>query len=137
MQLSDAEWKVMNVIWRKHPASTRDVLERLEGQPRWAYTTVKTLLTRLVDKGVLELSKRGNTSLFAPLVTRSAARRLALQSLVNKAFDGAFAPLVQFLMADERLSARDRAEIEQMIARQPSADASNPTMREAQHDRDA
>lgn len=115
MHLSKAEWKVMNVVWEHHPACARDVLEHLEGDSDWAYTTVKTFLTRLAEKGALHTEKRGNTLYFTPLLTRAQARKSAVGSLVNKAFDGAFGPLLHFLLDDEQLSEKDRATIEALI----------------------
>src|SRR5262245_45157905 len=102
MRLTDAEWVVMTALWGRSPASVRDVLERLPPGTSWAYTTVKTLLTRLVEKGAVHARKRANTSLFEPLVTRQQARRSALRSLLNRAFEGTFGALFQHLLAEER-----------------------------------
>ncbi|MEM7587331.1 MAG: BlaI/MecI/CopY family transcriptional regulator [Acidobacteriota bacterium] len=115
MRLSDAEWKVMNVVWEHHPAAVREVLERLGSETSWAYSTVKTMLGRLVDKGALAVHKKGNTSLFEPLVSRHEARRSALRTLAERAFGGAFGSLVQHLLADDRLSAEERAELRSML----------------------
>ena len=115
MKLSDAEWTVMNAVWESSPATARDVLEHCEAETSWAYTTVKTLLARLVDKGALAERKRANTSMYEPRVTRTAARRSALRSLLDKAFDGAFGPLLQHMVSDEKLSKRDRTELTTML----------------------
>lgn len=63
MKLSDTEWTVMHVLWKRSPASVRDVLEAVEADTGWAYTTVKTILGRLAEKGVVAVRKRANTSL--------------------------------------------------------------------------
>jgi BlaI family penicillinase repressor len=115
MKLSDAEWTVMNAVWERSPASVRDVLERIGGETGWAYTTVKTILERLVEKGALSASKRANASLFEPRVTQRQARRSAVRSLVEKAFDGTFGSLLTHLVAEEKLSARDRHKLAEML----------------------
>ena len=115
MQLSDDEWKVMNAVWRRDPTSARGVLEHLEGEASWAYTTVKTIMSRLVDKGVLKVRKRANTSIYEPLLTRNQARTSALKALVDRAFDGAVAPMMAFLVEDEQLSSRDRAQLQRLL----------------------
>ena len=115
MRLSDAEWKVMTAVWTSHPAAVRDVLEALPADTGWAYSTVKTMLARLVDKGALAMSKRGNTSLFEPLISRQEARRSAVRSLAEKAFGGAFGSLVHHLLDEEKLSGRERAELREML----------------------
>ena len=115
MQLSEAEWKVMNCVWMRSPRSARDVLEELEDQTSWAYTTVKTMMTRLVEKGALSVRKRANTGLYEPRVTQTEARRSAVTNLLNRAFDGAFGPLLEFLTHDEKLSPKDRAALRRML----------------------
>jgi BlaI family penicillinase repressor len=116
VKLSDAEWTVMSVVWRDAPVSARDVLEAVSHETGWAYTTVKTLLARLVEKGVLRTRKRANTNLFEPLISREQARKSALRSLVERAFDGTFGSLVQHMIATERLSDSDRRRLAAMLA---------------------
>lgn len=115
VKLSDAEWTVMNAVWAGSPASARDVLERVEAETGWAYSTVKTLLARLVEKGAVAERKRANTSLYEPLVTRQQARRSAVRALLDTAFDGAFGSLMQHMVADEKLSKRERDNLAEML----------------------
>lgn len=115
MRLTDSEWIVMNALWRETPASVREVLERIEPQTGWAYTTVKTMLTRLAEKGLVHTSRRGNAILFEPAISREQARRSALRSLLDKAFDGAFGSLLQHLLAEERLSPRDKQKLADLL----------------------
>jgi BlaI family transcriptional regulator, penicillinase repressor len=108
MKLTDAEWTLMNSLWRKHPATAREIAESLPKNRDWAYTTIKTMLDRLVEKGALSESKKGIASVYTPLATKRAARAVALKTLVNHAFDGAFGPLVHFLIEDKKLSPREK-----------------------------
>jgi BlaI family transcriptional regulator, penicillinase repressor len=108
MKLTDAEWILMNALWKNHPATARQVADSLPQEVAWAYTTVKTMLDRLVEKGTLSESKRGSLSLYSPVMPKRTAQASALKALVNHAFDGAFGPLVHFLIEDKKLSARDR-----------------------------
>ena len=116
MHLSETEWRVMTVVWARQPASVRDVLESLEDDTGWAYSTVKTILTRLAEKGALSVRKRANTSLYAALISQREARRSALRSLIDRAFDGTFGSLVHHVLDEERLSNKDRAEIRALLA---------------------
>lgn len=108
MNLTEAEWKVMKAVWQRIPASARDVLEVTEPETSWAYSTVKTILDRLVEKGALKSRLRANTLLYEPVLSREQARRSAIRSLAEKAFDGAIGPLMQFMLAEEELTDRDR-----------------------------
>ena len=87
MKLTESEWQIMNVLWEHHPASARDLTERLPEENSWAYTTIKTMLSRLVAKTAVSERKKGNTSIYEPLVTRQKARRSALAALMNQAFE--------------------------------------------------
>lgn len=116
MRLSDAEWAVMQAVWIEAPASARDVLERVEDERGWAYTTVKTLLARLVEKGALVEKKRANTSYYEPAVTRDEARRAAVGGLLERAFGGSFGELVAHMVKFEKLSKRDRTELAKRLA---------------------
>ena len=111
MKLTEAEWLIMNALWRKHPATAREIADRLPPGVNWAYTTIKTMLTRLVEKKALAERKRRNASIYEPLVSKQKARLNAIKSLADQAFDGAFGPLMHFLLEEEKLSARQRKEL--------------------------
>jgi len=113
--LSDAEWRVMNCVWDQAPVTARQVLDEVSTATGWAYTTVKTLLARLVEKGVLKATMRDHTSVYTPRLTRRRARRAAARDLLDKAFDGALGPLVHSLLEEQRLSAKERAELRRML----------------------
>lgn len=115
MKLSEAEWQIMNALWQKNPASARELSEHLPGDTNWAYTTLKTMLTRLVNKNVIKERKRGNTSIYEPLVSRNKARGTALKSLMNQAFDGAIGPLMHFLVEEEKMTKKQREQLIQLL----------------------
>ena len=102
-------------LWEKHPATAREIALRLPRGVNWAYTTIKTMLTRLVEKKAIKEQKNGNTSIYDPLVTRNKARRNALKSLVNQAFGGAFGPLMHFLLEEQNLSEKQRSELVRLL----------------------
>jgi len=117
MKLTEAEWLIMNALWDKYPATARDIAKRLPEGVNWAYTTIKTMLARLVGKKAVSQSKKGNTSVYEPILSRQKARRSALRMLANQAFDGAFGPLMHFLLEDQKLTARQRKELIEILAK--------------------
>ena len=116
MKLTEPEWLIMNALWDKHPAKARDVVERLPSAVNWAYTTVKTMLDRLVEKKAVGKNKRGNIGLYEPLVSRRQARRTAMRIMLDQAFDGAFGPMMHFLVEDEKMSASQRKELIKILS---------------------
>jgi BlaI family penicillinase repressor len=111
MKLSKTEWQIMNVLWQENPATARELMERLPSRVNWAYTTVKTMLNRLVDKKALSEYKQGNTSFYKPLISQRKAQSNAFKSLLDQAFNGATGPLVHFLIEERKLSEKQRQEI--------------------------
>ncbi len=115
MKLTEAEWQIMNALWQRHPATAREIMGRLPVGVNWAYTTIKTMLTRLVEKKAVSEAKQGNTSLYEPLVSQRKARLSAFRSLLDQAFDGAVGPLVHFIAEEEQLPAKEKEELRRIL----------------------
>lgn len=126
--LSDAEWKVMNAVWARHGAvSGRDVHAALADDTGWAYTTVKTMLDRLVEKGTLAAVKEHNVTQYRSKLPRQRAVTAAVRALADRAFGGAVAPLAHHVVGLKKLSARDRAELRRMLETEDSPDSDEGT----------
>jgi predicted transcriptional regulator len=106
-QPSDAEWKVLNALWRKHPANARELLALVRDQG-WAYTTLKTMLGRMQEKGFVRAEMRGQTSWYEPALERGAAQRNAVRRLVERVFEGSPAPLLAHLAEGRRAGPAER-----------------------------
>ena len=111
MKLSDAEWLIMNALWKRYPATAREIAENLPGENQWAYTTIKTLLARLAAKNAVSEHKRGNTSVYEPIVSKKKARRTALRAFLDQAFGGTVEPLLNFLAEERKLSDKQRKDL--------------------------
>ena len=121
MLLTDTEWKVMNAVWRHEGSvSARDILTEVEPDTGWAYTTVKTMMDRLVEKGVLAVDRSSQKGAYRALIPRRRALHAAARGLADKAFEGGMAPLVHFLIRSENLSPAERAELRRMLAESES-----------------
>jgi predicted transcriptional regulator len=118
-QPSDAEWKVLHALWRRGKATSRELLEELAAE-NWAYTTLKTMLTRMEEKGFVRSKPLGNAAQYEPLLARGEAQRSALRTLIERVFEGAAGPLLAHLAEEERLSAVERAELEQKLRVSPT-----------------
>ena len=115
MRLTKSEWQIMNALWESHPATAREVEERLPETVSWAYTTIKTMLTRLAAKNAVSERKRGNTSVYTPRLSRKAAQRSALGALFDRVLNGALEPLAHFLIEERKLSAEERRRLIEML----------------------
>ena len=114
-ELFDSEWSILQVVWELEPCAAPTVQEALEKDKGWAYTTVKTMMDRMVKKGLLKAEKIRNLYLYRSAVTRSQAQRGEIARTLKRAFDGTFTPMMQFLIENEELSDEEYLKLEKMI----------------------
>ena len=91
------ELECLKALWRLGDGSVKDVRGVLTEQRNLAYTTVMTVLDRLVKRGSVKRRKDGRSFVYTPLVGRDLLRRLAVQDLVDTFFDGSEHELLAFL----------------------------------------
>ena len=114
-RISDAEHAVMEALWLRSPQSAAEVCEQVAAARGWSMPTVKTLLARLVAKGVLGTQAEGRRFLYTPLIERSAYLGTESRRLVDRLFGGRAAPLFAHLAASEQLSDEDITEIARLL----------------------
>jgi predicted transcriptional regulator len=112
--LTDAELRLMDVIWQKRSASAAEVLDALPDADL-AYTTVLNTLRILEAKGYLRHTKDGKAFVYHPIVERQEASRTALHYLVSRFFGNSPRLLVSNLIEDEQLSKHDLRRLKQLI----------------------
>lgn len=117
MQITDAELEVMQVLWQAPGLGAADVHDRLPDGRDWSLQTVKTLLSRLAEKGALETRKQGRRFLYTPAIAREDYEKRAAGAFVDKVLSGRAAPLVAHLADTRGLSEEDIAELESLIER--------------------
>lgn len=117
IQISDAEWEIMKILWQTPGLSANEVAEGLADARQWHLKTVRTLLDRLLKKGALEATSVERLYRYTPLVTREECVGQASSSFLEKVFDGAFTPMVAHFVKHSPLSKKDRAELERILAK--------------------
>ena len=86
--ISDAEWQVMEAAWSLGEAPAAAIIEKLAKSTAWNHRTIRTLLGRLVEKGVLEKRGQGAGSVYRALVPRRARVRSEGRSFLKRMFQG-------------------------------------------------
>lgn len=114
-RISEAELAVMDVLWADSPLTAMDVATRIDPARGWSDRTVKTMLGRLLTKGVLAHVEDGRRYLYRPLVARDAYVTTESRRLVDRLFGGRAAPLVAHLAETQALTAADIAELEALV----------------------
>jgi BlaI family penicillinase repressor len=119
-ELTEGEWAIMQAVWENQPCAAPTVQELLQRQKGWHYSTVKTIMDRMVTKGLLSAEKIRNLTLYRSAVTRKQAQKGEIMRAVKRAFDGALTPMMQFLVDTNQLSQEQLRELEVLIRRKRS-----------------
>ena len=115
IELTEAEWAIMKVVWRNEPCAAGTVQEILAKSKDRAYSTVKTTMDRMVEKGFLEIEKIRNLQLFRSCISEVDAKRGEFRKMLKRAFDGALTPMMQFLIEHEGLSKAESAQLRKIV----------------------
>lgn len=121
-QISDAEWEVMKVLWESSPRTAAEVVEALCEPMQWHPKTVKTLLGRLVKKGVLRYREEGNRYLYRPAFPRDRYIEEESRSFVDRVFGGDATPMLVHFVETMKLSDSDLEELREVLERKKKED---------------
>ncbi len=120
-KITDAEWKVMHVVWNHQRISANDVIAEVVPETGWSPNTVRTLLIRLVDKGILHVAKeRGKekeyiNSVYTPLFTREECEAAHGRSFLERVFAGDTSRLLAHFVKDGDLTPEQIKELKKQL----------------------
>ena len=122
-RLGETEMEVLQGVWARGEASVAEVHDGILEVRPIAYTTVMTVMRKLVRKGFLHCDSSGSRYLYTPARSPAQVRQELVQDLLDHAFQGSAAALVQTLVRGETLSAEESAEIHELLARMAEEEA--------------
>ena len=111
VQVTEAEWKIMECLWVHAPQTMGEITATLESATGWTRQTVITLLKRMTEKGAVSMDDSGRAKKYSPLITREEASAEETHKLLNHVFKGKASLLVNQLVDSGDLSAEDLQEI--------------------------
>lgn len=117
MNISKAELEIMKVLWRTDGLGAAEVHEALEDVQDWNIRTVKTMLSRLVDKGALKTTPEGRRFRYHATVSEADYKQTATGQFVDRIFAGRAAPLVAHLADARGLTDQDIEELEALLGK--------------------
>jgi BlaI family penicillinase repressor len=116
IELTEAEWTIIKAVWENEPCTAPAIQEKLFAETSWTYSTVRTLMDRMVGKKLLTANREKNVTLYHTAVTRTQAQRGELLYALKHAFNGALTPMVQCLLDTKDVSRAELDQIKQLIA---------------------
>ena len=117
LQITPAELEIMTVLWRQPGLGASDIADVLENERDWNIRTIKTLLSRLVEKGALHTEQDGRRFLYHPAVAMADYQGRAASQFVDRLFGGRAAPLIAQLADARGLTNDDIEELEALLGR--------------------
>jgi BlaI family penicillinase repressor len=114
-ELTAGEWAIIQAVWNNEPCAAPTIQEALEEKIGWSYSTVKTMMDRMVAKGLLRTQRIRNLILYTSAITKREAQKGEIMRAVKRAFDGALTPMMQFLLDSKSLSKDELDQLEAMV----------------------
>jgi len=115
MQISEAESRVMAVLWERRACTADEVVAALDHASEWQESTVKTLLNRLLKKGAISAEAEGRRYRYFPVLRQSDWVLEESSGLLDRLFGGRVAPLVAHFSEHGKLSRNDIAELRKLV----------------------
>ena len=121
MQISDAEWQVMKIIWMQGEQTSTDLIRVLAERFDWSKSTIQTLLARLVEKECLTRKKEGKFFVYSALLTLDQSRDLLVQDIKDKVCSRRIKNLLADLIDECDFTLADLEDLEAVISEKKSS----------------
>lgn len=115
MNVSKSEIVVLEVLWKEHPLTVGQIIERANETHDWHENTVKTLLSRMLKKKAVERYKDGKRFFYQPLIMRDDIITAEADGFLKQFFEGRMAPLVAHFAQSKKLSKQEVKEIQAIL----------------------
>ena len=114
-RISEAEWVVMEVLWRKHPLTALEVVQQLTRHKQWQDQTIRTMLRRLIRKKALSYRAEGKIYFYSPAISREQCVRGESRTFLERVFGGTTQPLLVQMVQEAKLSPEEIAELKRIL----------------------
>lgn len=115
MTITDAEMRIMQALWDRSPLTAADITSAMRRETEWRAGTIKALLNRMLNKGVISARKDGRRYLYSPVVERKDYLRRASSKFLDQWFDGHLTPLVAHLSEARQIDDAELDELAKLI----------------------
>jgi len=121
MQISDAEWQVMKIVWMQGEQTSTDLIRVLAERFDWSKSTIQTLLARLVEKECLTRKKEGKSFVYSALLTLDQSRDLLVQDIKDKVCSRRIKNLLADLIVECDFTLADLEDLEAVISKKKAS----------------
>lgn len=111
INLSDGEWKLMNLLWEEAPRTITQLVNAMKDDTGWTKGTVFMMLSRMKDKGAVSFEKDGRSKLYYPVVNKEDAASYETENFLSKVYGGSVGLMVASMARQKTLSKEDIDEL--------------------------
>lgn len=115
IKISEAEWEVMAILWKRAPVSCRDVVEEVAERKGWHNRTIRTLLDRLISKGAVTIQTKRRPYTYESLVSREECVQSESRSFMERVFEGEPASMLLHLVKYNKLKPEDIRQLKKIL----------------------
>ncbi len=115
IQLTEAEWKIMEVLWDHNPRSMPEITKILEPTTEWTRHTVITLLKRMQDKGSISIDESGSVKMYSPRISKELASTEQTKRFLSRVFSGKASLLINNLVDSGELELEEMQNLLEMM----------------------
>lgn len=110
-QCTEAEWKILEVLWDRNPRTMAEITKTLEPSTGWTRHTVITLLKRMIEKGTVRVDESGPVKTYTPAVDKGEASTEQTQKLLSRVFSGQASLLINNLVDSGKITVEEMEEL--------------------------
>lgn len=115
-KISDSELEVMKILWNKGAVTSPEIIEELSKKSDWSKTTIKTLITRLVNKGIVEQVRQiGQLHIYNPLISEKEYKKSENENFITKLYKGSVNEMLLNFVEEKQISKKDLEKLLKMI----------------------
>ena len=112
---TEAEWKIMELLWDRAPRPMSEITKELEPATGWSRHTVITLLKRMQEKHTVAVDESGDVKMYSPLITREEASQAQTKKLLNRVFSGSASLLISHLVDSGEITLTEMDDLMDML----------------------
>lgn len=114
-ELTKAEERIMQVLWKLQHAFVKDIIDELDEEPKPPYNTISSIVRLLEKKGYVSYKAYGKTYEYFPAISKADYAKTTFTKLFSGYFDNSPSSLLSFMVKEDKLSAKDIAELNELI----------------------
>lgn len=115
INLTNAEWNVMECLWEKAPRSSREIVDTLRERIGWTKSTTLTMLKRMTEKKLITCESSQRLRMYSPCIDREKAAKKETENFLNRVYKGSVSLMISAMAQKQELSEDEIQELYEIL----------------------